>query len=421
VRKLSPAEEEFTRLLPFARRGIHYIDARLGILAASMPLRLMPDMPALAATRPDLSFCVNAERFAAKTLGWADSKKHLGVMLMVLHEQGHHTLGFWRRLSMGNYDSRIFNYAQDIVLAQMLEAICPALSEIHDEWELLTARSFGFPEGLSTQQYYALLIQDEEQNGQRVGEMGSCASPEGEGEGSPSNEQDEEPGVPKAQSDKLLADAQKALGILAEKASKNRGYDPAGFKIDLELVNLDHQVSWEEELREQIGYALTQTRGSTHNNWAMSSRRQSGVGYGYGKPVIPATTSYAPSVAIVIDTSGSMMNWLAEAATHAWTLVQHCRSVRVLSCDSNVHVDVQVRSQDELLEAMRGGGGTNMEPAFRRLQADPDPPDVVVCITDGEIGDPGREPDWYHIWLTDNPRWTPLWGKHLSVPTKEDK
>jgi predicted metal-dependent peptidase len=118
----------------------------------------------------------------------------------------------------------------------------------------------------------------------------------------------------------------------------------------------------------------------------------------------------------VLDTSGSMSDWIAKAATHVYSLVEYTKSVRFLSCDSAVHSIEDIRTAEELLAAIKGGGGTDMRPAFDELRSGRDfSPDVTICVTDGEIGDPGPEPPWEHIWVCNNTDFRSPWGKVIYV------
>jgi hypothetical protein len=56
-----------------------------------------------------------------------------------------------------------------------------------------------------------------------------------------------------------------------------------------------------------------------------------------------------------------------------------------------------------------------MRPALNHLADDSEPPDVCICVTDGEIGDIGTEPDWTQIWVSNNDDFAPAWGKTIIV------
>lgn len=421
------AHQTFRDILPYARRALFYIDARFSVLAKNMTLVMDDSLPHIAATRPDLTLLVNPTKFVEKTTGpgWDHAKQQVAATLILFHEMDHHILGFWARCDRGGFDPMVFNLAQDIVIAEMIERLLPAAASIHDEWGAATCRSFKFPPGKSSEFYYHLLVQNQQdQPNQPDRELSGCAQPQTENSNSESGDDASDEasgsaaqGLPATQVRKLVSEAQEAMKSVR---AKTRGIGSIGADIDLELAQIQQPVDWGEVLRECIGYAMTQVRGSTHTNWAMSSRRQCGIGFGYGRPIIPAQVSYAPSVAIVVDTSGSMMDWLDKAAMHAWTAVHHCKRVRVLSCDYRVTADVLVSSQEELRSAIKGGGGTDMKPAFRRLVSDTEQPDVVICITDGDIGSLGDEPDWNHIWLTNNKSFDPAWGQHILVEQQND-
>lgn len=406
------------KAIQLAKRTLYYVDARLGILASGLPIHSKPDLPAYAATSPYMVIFFNEERLMKRAEKYDDSNLALLVAFIIFHEYGHHMLRFWKRMALNGYDPRILNIAQDLVINTLAEsALGGNLPEMLDEMQITTIRTFQFPPGLSTDAYYKMLLQNPpppsggsgEGDDDGAGETGQCCSPDN-GEGDPTGE-----GKTKLEMDRALADGQEVLDRISNKA-KARGYTPDGFAIDLKLVDVRNRISWEDQLRDLYGFTLNSIRGSNHTNWAQYSRRQAGLGFGLGHPIMPAHKDYSPNIAVVLDTSGSMSDWIAKAATHVYTLVEHTKSVRFLSCDAAVHSIEDIRNADDLLGAIKGGGGTDMRPAFDVLRDSTDlTPDVVVCVTDGEIGDPGPTPTWEHIWVCNNTAFRPPWGKVIYV------
>ncbi len=65
-----------------------------------------------------------------------------------------------------------------------------------------------------------------------------------------------------------------------------------------------------------------------------------------------------------------------------------------------------------------------MIPAFAQLAKERVRPDLIICMTDLEIGNPGPEPTYARvIWLGVGPRVTkdfaPRWGKTIIVKPKK--
>ena len=413
--KLLPLSGELQQQLQLARRALAYADKRLAIMSASLPINGC-EMPHLAATSKGMQVFINEERWHKATDGWALPRKALGLAFVVFHEYMHHVLRFWLVLSMGDYNPQVLNIAQDLVINQLAEvAFGPQMPDILKDLKVVRYQDFGFPAGLSTLRYYELLMQQAKSAGRDAdsidgGSMGGCAAPaEGDGpEGDPSDDKS------RMEQEQIIRQGQGIVDSMSDKA-KSRGYDPSGFKIDLSLVDLRYRIDWRSELRELVGYSINTISGSNHPNWALPSRRSAAVGYGVMHAVIPATRDYSPRIAVILDTSGSMQDWIAEAVTHIWTLLECYANVHFIACDADVHASERIKTLEELLDNIKGGGGTNMRPALNHLANDSEPPDVCICVTDGEIGDIGTEPDWTQIWVSNNDDFAPAWGKTIIV------
>ncbi|WP_240797229.1 VWA-like domain-containing protein [Streptomyces sp. F001] len=55
--------------------------------------------------------------------------------------------------------------------------------------------------------------------------------------------------------------------------------------------------------------------------------------------------------------------------------------VAVLACDADVHAVARVTAVDQV--ELAGGGGTDMTVGIRNALAAPEPPNIVVVLTDG--------------------------------------
>jgi predicted metal-dependent peptidase len=111
--------------------------------------------------------------------------------------------------------------------------------------------------------------------------------------------------------------------------------------------------------------------------------------------VLPSLRRPVPTVAIVIDTSGSMGDEeltaaLAEVAGVLRGVGIRGNRVTVLSCDAAVHLAQRI-SQAEQIE-LHGGGGTDMRVGIEAALALPQRPDVIVVLTDGGTPWPDHPP-----------------------------
>jgi predicted metal-dependent peptidase len=87
--------------------------------------------------------------------------------------------------------------------------------------------------------------------------------------------------------------------------------------------------------------------------------------------------------------------------------------------DAEVHDDLTTEDALEVAKALKGGGGSDYCPAFRKLEEEYYS-GCVVAITDGCIGVPETQPRYLKgvLWVTqscENPP-TTTWGEHVKIP-----
>jgi predicted metal-dependent peptidase len=132
------------------------------------------------------------------------------------------------------------------------------------------------------------------------------------------------------------------------------------------------------------------------------SRRQAGLGYGNGAPILPRLRRPVPRVAIALDTSGSMGGDELSAALNETQGILRAVGAEVtfLSCDAEVHALGQIHSVADALKLVKGGGGTDFRPVFAALEKKRERPDVLVFFTDGYGPAPARAPLWCStVWV----------------------
>jgi len=123
------------------------------------------------------------------------------------------------------------------------------------------------------------------------------------------------------------------------------------------------------------------------------------------------------ALVIVLDVSGSMSeSELAIAESIAKQAVNDYRDVWFVACDADVKASVKVTRGADIRQWAIGGGGTNLNPGL--VEAVRYQPDVVLLITDGDVGKPYIEsnPGTYDLIavLTKPGRGTaPDWAKRV--------
>lgn len=185
-------------------------------------------------------------------------------------------------------------------------------------------------------------------------------------------------------------------------ASKGRGNIPLGLQRWAEEVLGPPRVAWQSKLARSCRAAVAFRPGAGDYRYDRPSRRQGAFGYGTGSPVFPALRMPVPRCAIIVDTSGSMGEAELKVGLEETKgiLTAIGAEVDFLACDTEVHSARPIRTVQEATKLLKGGGGTNMQPAFAAVQRRPKRPEVVVCVTDGQIGDPGPPPRGMKvIWL----------------------
>ena len=264
------------------------------------------------------------------------------------------------------------------------------------------AKSFNMEDGLLWEEYYAKLLKmekDEKINKpQKYG--GSCADgvqrewehgKPGEPLDGPPLDPDESAtssedsgvnpsGVESGRSELIERDIANKTQEMA-KNKRGLGIVPEHFQIWSEEL-LSPKVCWQKELRAQIKSAIAHVSGQTDYTYKRPSRKQDA----YGAIIAPAMHSPRARIAIVVDTSGSMMGGeLDEAMAEVGGICKEggatASDIYLIACDrqaSRAQKIISAKHAD-----LTGGGGTDM--GIGILSAEKIKPAVDICIvlTDG--------------------------------------
>ncbi len=149
---------------------------------------------------------------------------------------------------------------------------------------------------------------------------------------------------------------------------------------------LEPIVDWRRELRAAVSRALSQAAGRRDYSWSRPPRRRVP---GYSTPGMAAPAP--PSVAVVVDTSGSMSpDDLAQCIADIAALTRSVAGasggvpVRVIPCDMGVGPVSIVRTKADVPRIeLTGGGGTDMRVGIEAAAALRPTPEVIVVLTDG--------------------------------------
>jgi len=164
-------------------------------------------------------------------------------------------------------------------------------------------------------------------------------------------------------------------------ASRGRGTVPAGLRRWAEQMLGEPTIPWQQVLASAVRRAIAHAAGCCdYSYWRPGRRRVPRI-------VMPAMRRPLVTVAVVVDTSGSMGQAALEAALAEIRGVVRAagigsQRVLVLACDAEVGARTRVRRAEDV--QLVGGGGTDMRVGIAAAESSKPRPDVVVVLTDGE-------------------------------------
>jgi predicted metal-dependent peptidase len=217
-----------------------------------------------------------------------------------------------------------------------------------------------------------------------AGRCGSCATGHQESWEDSAPNEDNAPGVSNVEADIIRHTV--AQDILNQ--SSAYGSVPGYLRRWAEST-VSPKVDWRRELGSVMRRTLADTAGATDYSYRRPSRR--------GQPdgvVLPSLRRPALSVAVVVDTSGSIDDkMLAQALGEIRSILRGTGqrdTVTVLACDHEVHACRTIFRVEQV--SLLGGGGTDMGVGISEAMQLRPRPDVIVVITDGYTPWPSTPP-----------------------------
>jgi predicted metal-dependent peptidase len=250
---------------------------------------------------------------------------------------------------------------------------------------------------------------------------GAGDSSQGAGTGGASSPQqgqspqaDKRPGIQGRSPAELERVRRATAEAIQAQAQKGQGTMPGGWARWADAQLEPPRVPWQAKLARVVRGAVAYRPGTVDYSYSRPSRRQSGLGYGPGVPVLPALVAPQPRVAVVVDTSGSMgQSELAGALAEVRGILRAVGGqVELCACDAAVHELRPITDWHQAAKLLKGGGGTNFCPAFDALSARPRGrrPDVTIYLTDGMGTAPATPPPYRVVWA--------LIGRGAAAPCK---
>lgn len=143
-------------------------------------------------------------------------------------------------------------------------------------------------------------------------------------------------------------------------------------------------IYWDEYLQNYLGERL----GKEMLSYSRPNRRSAAV----GEVLAGRRRRSSPDVTVLWDTSGSQAGWEQRVLSEIQGICEDLNAeARVIVIDADIHADVMIEDAQDVIDSVKGGGGSDFRPAFRRLEEESDT-SVVLAFTDGYIGVPDVAP-----------------------------
>ena len=340
---------------------------------------------------------------------------------VLLHEVGHLVRDHAARaaaLPAQPYHHESWNLAGDAAInADLLAAGVPLPAGA------VTPEALGCPDGWTAEDYYAAIAPPPgtgSPSGSGEDELG-CGSGAGcpvPGELPADTAAADGAGAPMSDAEATMIRRRVAHDV-TEAATKGRGSVPAGMRRWAEQTLTAPTVPWTRVLRAAVRRAVADRAGRTDYTYRRPARRRTpGV-------IRPAMRAPSLTVAVVIDTSGSMSQADLDAALSELRGVLTASGVardrlRLIDCDATVGTVRRVRTGPVTLA---GGGGTDMRVGIATAQALTPEPDVIVVLTDGFTPWPDTPPRGLLVCAiigTTTPPDTPHWARTVTITRPPD-
>jgi len=328
--------------------------------------------------------------------------------------------------------------ATDISLFQMVDDLGLEQPDFS-----LRPSTFKFPEGETAEAYYDLLtaLREEQRKthpqpkpGDEKGTPGDCPkdaqgrplvdemTPEqrpgggqcGSGAGTPlEGEPEPTEATPGRTPQELVRVAKECAEAIQQAAAQGQGNMPGGLLVWAGAELAPPKVPWRQKLGAAVRTTSQWRPGAVKRTFRRISRRQAGVGFGVGRPVLASKYRPVPPWRSCSTRLGSM----GQSELKPWRRRSGRRArrggrsrdvprMRLLGARAARGGETCVSCS----RLVKGGGGTSFCPAFDAIEKLKVRPEVIVFLTDGGGDAPAQPPAGTRvIWL--------LVGKHKWHPS----
>lgn len=197
--------------------------------------------------------------------------------------------------------------------------------------------------------------------------------------------------------------------------SRSRGHTPAGWQRWADDV-LEPVIDWRRALRAAVRHGVADIAGRVDFTYRRPSRRAAAL----PDVVLPSLRQPLPTVAVVIDTSGSMSDGmlaqiLGEVSGLLTSVGVGRNRLHVVCCDAQAYEAQRVMNAREV--RLLGGGGTDMGAGLDATTGLRPRPDLVIVLTDGHTPWPAEPPGKAKVLvgLMDQTGRVPEWATSVAI------
>jgi predicted metal-dependent peptidase len=299
-------------------------------------------------------------------------------------------------------DQRRWNLAGDAEINDDLYA-----DELHVPEEAVTPGGLGLPDAQIAEQYWDELTDTTPPEDQP--DCGTGA------DGQPRDWNCGRPGLSETGRKLLGRDVARRI----REHGRLRGDTPAGWQRWADEV-LEPVVNWRGVLRSAVRRGVADVAGRVDFTYRRPSRRAAAM----PDVILPSLRQPLPTVAVVIDTSGSMSDdMLSQILGEVGALLTSVGVARnrlhVVCCDAQAYAAQRVLNVRDV--RLLGGGGTDMGAGLAATVDLTPRPDLVIVLTDGHTPWPARAPGKAKVLvgLMDPTGSTPDWATTVHIDPEE--
>jgi predicted metal-dependent peptidase len=265
----------------------------------------------------------------------------------------------------------------------------------NDREAFVRPKDMQFPEGLSAEEYFNLLLDKLNKDGKNLDDITGDADSPSDAYAKMLKEMGIEGKTPQDHSrwsTVSVADQQAFKQILLSTLQRQRGTLPMGMQRLLDMLKSPPQVRWQDRLRRVVGNKITAQR----KKWTYKklSRR-----FGDGHP--GTKRMKRGDIAVDIDTSGSMTEAdVSLAVNEIKGIADAFGATFILTCgDTEVQKIHCITGKQDLKNVkIHGGGGTSHVQKFEFLSKRH--VDLAIFFTDLCTEFPPKAPKFQVIWVT---------------------